>query len=94
MAEFQSGKKLVAVLSGAAGTGISLQADNNVANQRTRYHITLQPGWSADKAMQMLGRTHRTNQKQPAEYATLASDLAGEKRFTATIANAWASWAR
>ncbi len=86
MAAFQNGTKKVAVLSGAAGTGISLQAGNRVANQRTRVHITLQPGWSADKAMQMLGRTHRTNQKQPPQYATIASDLAGEKRFTATIA--------
>ena len=83
---FQSGQKRIAVLSGAANAGISLHAGNDVANQQTRMHITLQVGWSADKAMQMFGRTHRTNQKQPPEYVMLVSDLGGERRFVSTIA--------
>lgn len=85
MRNFQGGKKRVAILSGAAGTGISLHAGNDVANQQQRVHITLQVGWSADKAMQMFGRTHRTNQKQPPQYVMLVSDLGGEKRFVSTI---------
>jgi hypothetical protein len=36
--------------------------------------------------MQMLGRTHRTNQAHPPEYVLLVSDLGGEKRFISTIA--------
>jgi 2'-5' RNA ligase len=86
MRAFQSGKKRVAILSNAAGTGISLHADNNAGNQQKRHHITLQMGWSADKAMQMLGRTHRANQVHPPEYDTIVTDLGGEKRFSATIA--------
>ncbi len=86
MRKFQSGKKQVAILSGAAGTGISLHAGLDVANQRPRYHITLQVGWSADKQMQMFGRTHRTNQAHAPEYVMLVSDLGGEKRFVSTIA--------
>jgi hypothetical protein len=82
---FMSGKKRVAVLSNAAGTGISLHASNTAANRQKRFHITLQPGWSADKAMQMLGRTHRTNQAHAPEYMMLVSDLGGEKRFVSTI---------
>jgi hypothetical protein len=84
--KFQSGEKRVAIISNAASTGISLHADNTKKNRQKRLHITLQVGWSADKAMQMLGRTHRTNQAHPPEYLMVVSDLGGEKRFISTIA--------
>lgn len=83
---FQEGKVFAAVLSNAAGTGISLHADKGAKNQRQRIHITLQVGWSADKQMQMFGRTHRTNEASQPEYVMLVSDLGGEKRFISTIA--------
>ena len=86
MRNFQNGKKRVAILSNAAGTGISLHAAKNAKNQQKRVHITLQVGWSADKQMQMFGRTHRTNQAHAPEYKMIVSDLGGEKRFVSTIA--------
>ena len=85
-AAFMDDDKRVLVFSDAGGTGRSYHADLGCKNQRRRIHYLLEPGWKADAAIQGLGRSNRTNQKQPPVFRPVATDVKGEKRFLSTIA--------
>ncbi len=83
---FMDDVKRILVFSEAGGTGRSYHADLGAKNQRLRVHYLLEPGWKADAAIQGLGRTNRTNQKQPPLFRPIAADVKAEKRFLSTIA--------
>ncbi|MER8837073.1 strawberry notch-like NTP hydrolase domain-containing protein [Mesorhizobium sp. M0909] len=83
---FMDDDKSVLIFSDAGGTGRSYHADLGVKNQRLRKHYLLEAGWRADNAIQGLGRTHRTNQKQPPLFRPMAANVKAGKRFLSTIA--------
>jgi predicted RNA methylase len=83
---FMDDLKRILVFSDAGGTGRSYHADLNARNQRLRVHYLLEPGWKADTAIQGLGRTNRTNQRQPPLFRPIATNVKAEKRFLSTIA--------
>ena len=85
-AAFMAGTKRILVFSDAGGTGRSYHASLDAANQDQRVHFLLEPGWRADRAIQGLGRTHRTHQASTPLFRPVTTDCKGELRFTSTIA--------
>jgi hypothetical protein len=83
---FMDDAKRILVFSDAGGTGRSYHADLGAKNQRRRIHYLLEAGWRADTAIQGLGRSNRTNQKQPPVFRPVTTDVKAEKRFLSTIA--------
>lgn len=83
---FMDDQKRILVFSDAGGTGFSFQSDLRKRNQRQRQHYLIQPGWRANKAVQGLGRTHRTNQANTPHYKLVSTTIPAHKRFLSSIA--------
>ena len=85
-AAFMEGTKRILIFSDAGGTGRSYHASLDAPNQQQRVHFLLEPGWRADRAIQGLGRTHRTHQACAPLFRPVTTSCKGELRFTSTIA--------
>lgn len=85
-AAFMAKQKRILAFSDAGGTGRSYHASLDVQNQEQRAHLLVEPGWRADRAIQGLGRTHRTHQAVTPLFRPCTTDCKGELRFTSTIA--------
>ena len=83
---FLGDKKKILIFSNAGGTGYSFHADLTKTNQRKRQHYLIQPGWRADKVIQGLGRSHRTNQKSAPHFWLASTNIPAHKRFLSAIA--------
>jgi hypothetical protein len=55
--------------------GDGRDVEQSCKNQKQRVHIVLQLPWAADKAVQQLGRTHRSHQRTAPFYKLLITDL-------------------
>jgi len=87
---FQKGQKLFAIITEAASAGISLHADRRELNPpiyspRKRRMLCLELPWAADKAVQQLGRVHRSNQLHAPSFVCIVTDLGGEARFVSAV---------
>lgn len=86
---FQSGRKCVAIITEAASAGISLHADRREIKDgtpaRRRRMLSLELPWAADKAVQQLGRVHRSNQVHAPAFTCVVSDVGGEARFVSAV---------
>ena len=83
---FMDDAKRVLIFSEAGGTGESYHADLAAKNQRLRLHYLLEAGFKAKPAVQGIGRTHRTHQRQPPCFRPSAINVPAQKRFQSTIA--------
>lgn len=87
LAAFRNDEKQILVFTeNCGGIGQSFHADIRYPNHRPRTHIILEMSWSASRALQSCGRTHRTGQVCPPLYTFVSTTVPGQKRFSSTPA--------
>jgi hypothetical protein len=79
---FMNGPKRILVFSDSSGgVGASYHASLTCSNQTKRNHYIVEIPWRSIDAIQGMGRTHRTNQRQPPHYILATTNLPCERRF-------------
>lgn len=80
--DFVSGVKHIAVISRAAGTGISL---GDRLDGRMRVHIVLELPWSSEDFLQVVGRTFRSDSIHRPRLVLVTTNVPAELRFTMSV---------
>lgn len=84
---FQNEECSIVLISDKGSTGINLHAEVTAANPspKPRVHICIELPWSAEKATQGFGRSHRSGEILPPHYKVVTTDVPGHLRFAVSV---------
>jgi P-loop containing NTP hydrolase pore-1/C-terminal domain on Strawberry notch homologue len=78
-------KRILVFTTGAGGSSMDYHAGLDMKNQRLRNHYICQYGQRADQALQGIGRTNRSAQKQPPKLWIASTNLPAEMIYRSQI---------
>ena len=84
--DYQEGRKIIAIATGAGLTGFSAHDDPNRGNNRRRKQIMCELSFSGDQNLQAIGRNHRSGERTKPIIALMSTNIGAEIRFSSNAA--------